>query len=109
MTARASLPNRRQSFTVPFRHGPVKYFGTWSCFGDQLRPDRARPAEVFLQGGKNGSGVQALARDAAVAVSLALQFGTPLKILREAMTRNDDGLPAGPMGRLLDVIAEDPQ
>lgn len=109
MTARAPLPNRRQSFTVPFRHGPVKYFGTWSCFGDQRRPDLARPAEVFLQGGKNGSDVQALARDAAVAVSLALQFGAPLKTLREAMTRNDDGLPAGPMGRLLDVIAEDPQ
>jgi hypothetical protein len=64
---------------------------------------------VFLQAGKVGSDVQALARDAAVAVSLALQFGTPLKTLREAMTRNDDGLPAGPMGRLLDVIAEDPR
>lgn len=103
MTAtRATLPNRRQSQTVAFTHRNHKHYGTWSCFG----PDLTRPAEVFLDCGKPGSDVQAIARDAAVAVSLGLQYGVPLDALRGAITRLDDGSPASTLGTLLDKIAE---
>jgi hypothetical protein len=105
--SRAPLPNRRQSRSFPFEHRKIKYHGSWSYFGDQRRPDLRRPAEVFLEGGKIGSDIQAISRDAAVAVSLAFQFGVPLSTMRDALTRNDDGSPAGPMGVLLDHIAKE--
>ena len=41
-----------------------------------------------------------------LAVSLALQHGTPLETLRKAVTRLDDGRPAGPLGVLLDAVAK---
>jgi len=91
---------------VRFEHGKLKCHGTWSCFGDPLEPDLSRPAEIFLDIGRPGSEVQAAYRDAAVAVSLGLQYGVPLDTLRSAITRLDDGSPAGALGAMLDKIAE---
>ena len=96
---RLSLPNRRDSETIEFIHEGHTYRGSVSF-------DRAgRPLEVFLTTGKPGTGVETVSRDAAVAVSLALQFGAPLDTVRHAMTRLDSGLPAGPLGTLLDWVA----
>ena len=100
---RERLPNRRFSEVISFVHGGQKYHGSVSYFGDGV----ALPAEVFLDASKPGSAMQAMARDAAVTASLALQHGTPLETLRDALTRDDAGEPAGPLGRLLDLIATD--
>lgn len=50
--------------------------------------------------------MQTLARDSAVLLSLALQHGTPISTMQKAITRNADGTPAGPVGALLDIIAQ---
>ena len=93
------LPNRRPSETFASEHEGHRYEGSVGYAAD------GEPAEVFLTTGKPGTGVETVSRDCAVAVSLALQHGTPVATLRHAMTRLDDGQAAGPMGRLLDLVA----
>jgi hypothetical protein len=100
--ARQILPNRRQTQTFRFDHEGQRYFGSVSRFKD------GRPAEVFLDAGKPGAAIQAIARDGAVFVSLALQHGCPLETLRKAITRLDDGSAAGPFGKLLDIVEATP-
>ena len=45
-----------------------------------------------------------MASDAAIAASLALQFGCPLERLRRASTRNADGSASGPLAHVLDLL-----
>jgi hypothetical protein len=52
-----------------------------------------------------GSPIEAIARDAAVTVSIALQFGADLETIRAALTRDHDGGPATALGAALDAIA----
>ena len=61
--------------------------------------------EIFLQSRKPGSQSDANARDAAVAASLALQFGCPLETLRHALLRDSHGWPSTPLGAAVDMIA----
>ena len=96
---RERLPNRRPSEVVEFDHDGIRYRGSvsWGLPG-------CEPREVFLDGGRVGSAVHGASRDSAVAVSLALQHGAPLQAIRAALTRNEDGSPAGPLGALLDLV-----
>ena len=55
--------------------------------------------EVFIDGGKTGQDVQSTARDAAVVLSLALQHGTPIEVIRHAVTRSGSGEAASILGR----------
>lgn len=43
--------------------------------------------------------------DAAVAISLALQYGCPIDVLRAAMKRDKDGSPMGLLSHALDKVA----
>lgn len=96
---RTRLPNRRASQTYEFTHENHTYLGSVSF-------DRCgRPLEIFLSTRKPGSGVETVSRDGAVLASLALQHGASLETLRRAVTRLDNGLPAGPLGALLDMAA----
>ena len=95
---RETLPCRRPSETVKFQHGGLRHYGTVSHYDD------GRVAEIFLDTGKIGSAYQAMARDLAVAASLALQHGCPPETLLHALTRDDKGHAAGPLGKLLDMI-----
>ena len=97
--SRERLRNRRrsESFTLEL-HG-LHYLASFSRFGD------GRVAEVFLQNHKPGSQSDSNARDAAVAASLALQFGCPLDVLRRAVLRDAHGNASTPLGAVLDVIA----
>jgi hypothetical protein len=97
--SRATLPNRRPSETFRFIHDGHAYTATVSRFPD------GRAAEVFLSSGKAGTAVETAARDAAVAASIALQHGAPLDVLAHAMTKTDDGGPAGPLGKALELMA----
>lgn len=104
---RTILPNRRYSENFDFEHAPdrglssIRYTATVG-FG----PDN-KVAEVFLNSSKLGSGSDSSARDAAIAVSLALSYGAELTKLRHAMTRNEDGSASSPIGQLLDLLDDD--
>lgn len=97
---RETLLNRRQTETFKFTNNNIKHFVSYSCFDD------GRVAEVFIDAGKVGSDAQTYARDAAVILSLALQFGTDLKTIQYALTRKDDGSPAGPIGVVIDMLVK---
>jgi hypothetical protein len=98
--SRTRLPNRRAAAAVKFEHEGHRYRGT-------IGFDRnGRPLEVFLTNGRPGTGLETACRGTAIAASLALQHGTLVQTLWHAMTRLDDGSPAGPLGVLLDTLAE---
>lgn len=105
--ARIPVPNRRCSEVFTFDHNGIAFSGSVSRLiarDSEGTPHIGQAIEVFLEGGRNGTAIQSVARDTAVAASLALQFGCPLDTLRAALTRNDDGSPAGPLGALLDLV-----
>jgi ribonucleoside-diphosphate reductase alpha chain len=87
--------------TFPFEVGGQHYRAIISCFADGRRA-----AEIFLANGKSGSQADANCRDAVVAASLALQFGCPLEVLRNAFLRDIRGMAATPLGAVLDLVAE---
>lgn len=102
---RESLPNRRVTVTREI----------------QWRPDRGltliqvsigfyedgRPSEVFVTGCKSGTDVQAVARDAAILVSLGLQHGVPIATIRKTLTRDHGDRPGSLIGAVVDLIAEE--
>lgn len=102
MSARQSLPNRRPHETFGFSHWGLRYdVGVG-------RADYGCPVtEVFLNCGKSGEQAQTLARDSAVLLSLALQYGTPIEAMSRAITRDADGKPSGPIGALLDLLSSE--
>lgn len=97
---RLTLPQRRHAEAFEFEHDGIRYRASIS----RAAPLEGPPVEIFVEGGKPGSNVQALARDCAVLASLALQFGCPVETIQKALTRVDDATPAGPMGRVMDVL-----
>jgi hypothetical protein len=64
-------------------------------------------AEIFVHPAKASCDLADAARDAAVTLSLALQFGTPADAIRGAVTRESDGSPAGIVGAVLDLLAQE--
>jgi hypothetical protein len=100
MPHRRRLPNRRQHDVVNFEHRGVTYTVGYGFFDD----DPTRPAEIFLNAAKAGSDVDDAARDAAVAVSIALQYGAEIETLLGAMARDPDGKVSGPLGKALELM-----
>lgn len=68
-----------------------------------------RVSQVFLDAGKSGTDLKISSAETAIAVSLALQYGCPLEVLRKAMPRTNDERPEGAIGTLLDILAKDMQ
>jgi hypothetical protein len=99
MSARERLPNRRQCETFEFSHGGLDF-----TLAAGFYPD-GRIAEIFLSSHKPGSPIEAIARDAAVTVSIALQFGADIETIRQALTKDHDGAPATLLGAALDALA----
>ena len=98
MTARRSLPNRRASETLEVELAGLRYTATVGRYAD------GRIAEIFLQNHKPGSQADSNARDAAVAASLALQFGCPLETLQRALLRDSRDRASTPLGAALDRL-----
>lgn len=98
---RTTLPNRRAHEVFKFHHWGLSYI-----VGLGRATEDAPITEIFLNSGKSGEQAQTLARDSAVLLSLALQHGTPIATMQKAITRNADGTPSGPIGQLLDIIAQ---
>ena len=101
---RKRMPQRRMSLTFDFEHQwddgqTFLYRATISYYED------GKIGELFLNSSKRlGTALDANARDAAIFVSIALQYGAPIDVLRKAQARNSKGYPASPVGMALDEI-----
>ena len=91
--ARRRPANRRRCETLCIRAQGLVYTitaGRDDETGDVL--------EIFIQNHKNGSHADVVCRDAGIAASLALQFGCPIDVLRNALS------PTGPLATAIDAI-----
>lgn len=109
---RQRLPNRREQFTetIVVRD---KAYDTSVGFDSAT----GQPKELFFAGAKEGSEMAAVLADAAVIVSIALQWGVPPAVLAHSLAREpvagpaaDDGgteiemIPASPIGAAVDLL-----
>jgi ribonucleoside-diphosphate reductase alpha chain len=94
---RQILPSRRRAETFTLQFGNQTVTITLGFY-----PDNSL-GEIFVGVGKTGNDIQAVARDAAVLVSLALQHGVALETIYHAMTRGAAG-PASILGAVVDSI-----
>jgi hypothetical protein len=96
---RQRLPNRRACESFEFCHNGLVFTASAGFFED------GHLGELFLSSHKSGSPIEAIARDAAVTVSIALQFGVPIETIRGALTCDHDGQPATLLGAAIDALA----
>src|SRR5439155_19414246 len=97
---RERLANRRLNETFSFECNGLKFTASASRFAD------GRLAELFLNNHKNNSGADVSARDAAIVLSIALQFGADLDVIRRALSRDAQGRATGPLGAALDRLVK---
>lgn len=100
---REPLPLRRRSetFDLPFAGLKEPHVVTLGFYDD------GRIGEVFINGGKSGEVIEAIARDSAVILSMALQHGVPLETISHAITRDGQGQPQTVVGVIVDMITEE--
>jgi len=98
MTDRQRFPDRRASETFSLECAGLSYIATVPRFDD------GRPAEIFLTNHKAVSTADTAARDAAIACSIALQFGADIETIRKALCRDSRGNANGPLGVALDML-----
>ena len=82
---RRTLPQRRRlrNFRDRLRRARTRHTITLGFYDDGAL------GEVFINGGRSGEVVEAIARDGAVLLSLALQYGAELDNIKSAITRDD--------------------
>ena len=102
MPQRELLPQRRraETFNMKFGDQQAEYAVTVGYYED------GRIGEVFIDGAKAGSMMDALARDGAVLTSIGLQYGMRLETVRHALTRDRDGKAFTIIGAVIDRILE---
>lgn len=98
---RKKLPNRRERTPVKFKFDGRTFHGGVGHYADDT------VGEVFLTTGKSGQLLRVLLDDSAIAASIAIQYGAPVKVLQEAFLKADDGTAAGPLGHLFDLIVKE--
>jgi hypothetical protein len=98
MTTRLRLPNRRG-------HEGRDIFFQGQRFSIGIGCNNISVAvEVFVSATKAGSNYDAIARDAGVLLSIALQSGADLGTVRRALTRASDGSAASLLGAIVDEL-----
>jgi hypothetical protein len=98
MSGRARLPNRRPSETFTFEVDGLRFTATVSRFAD------GHIGELFLNNHKAGNQSDTNARDAAIILSFALQYGADIEAIRRALCRDNQGRALGPVSAALDLI-----
>jgi hypothetical protein len=98
-SGRERLPNRRIGETFELEVAGLRYTVTLGRYAD------GRIGEVFISNHKSGSSADTNARDAAIACSIAFQFGADIETIRRALCRDSRGRPSGPLGAALDRLA----
>lgn len=103
MTERRALPMRRRAETFEIAFGGLArgHAVTVGYYDD------GTIGEVFIAGGKSGEVVEAIARDGAVLLSIALQYGVPVKTIKHAITRDGQNQPASIVGAVIDRLTEE--
>ena len=99
---REALPPRRRGETFKLRFGGQNnaYHVTCGYFPD------GRLGEVFISTNKIGSAADAIARDGAILLSLALQHGVALDVIKHALTRESNGEPSTVIGAVADELTK---
>jgi hypothetical protein len=96
MSERHTLPPRRRAETFNLEWGGLdRRFAITAGYYSN-----GAVGEVFITGGKSGQEVEAIARDGAVLLSLALQYGADLANLASAGT----GAPSSIIGAVVDRL-----
>lgn len=104
---RITLPNRRHGESFPFRYEGHGFRVTIGCDAQELIENgHAAPLEVFVNADKVDSGLDALAGDVAILISLLLQYGAEPKAIGHALRRNPNSSRASLVGALVDRVAE---
>jgi len=101
--SRERLPDRRQGVAFKIKRFAglrASYHVTMGYFPD------GRLGEVFIATNHAGSDAEALARDVAILMSLCLQHGCPMAIMRDALTRESNGEPSTIAGAVADAISK---
>jgi ribonucleoside-diphosphate reductase alpha chain len=105
MSERERLPDRRRSETFDFKMlvgtAELHYTATVGYYKD------GRIGELFLNNHKSNSTADTNARDAAIALSFAVQHGANIEDIRKALCRETDGRASGPLGAALDLITQE--
>jgi len=96
--SRERLPDRRACTSFELALGGLRYTATIGRLPD------GRIGEIFLNNHRFNSGADVNARDAAIACSIALQYGAELETIRTALTRDAQGRAEGPLGAALDLV-----
>jgi ribonucleoside-diphosphate reductase alpha chain len=99
---RRTLPQRRRAETFSLTACNQQLIITLGFY-----PDNSL-GEIFVGVGKTGNDIQAIARDGAVLVSLALQHGVALETIHHAMIRDSSGAAASILGAIVDCISTKP-
>jgi hypothetical protein len=92
--------NRRLGETLAVEFAQLRYAVTVGYLSDHKSP-----IEIFVSAEKTASAIEPLARDAAILMSFAMQFGASVADLRAAVSRGDRGEPASLVGAVLDAVA----
>ena len=99
---RQRLPNRRGCTTFDLEACGLRFRASVGYY-----EDGRRVGEVFLSNGRVNSTAGIMASDAAVVASIALQYGVPLDVIRRALMRDPQGRAVGPLGVVLDQLAQE--
>lgn len=99
---REELPKRRaaETFEIDFGGYRATHRVTLGYYKD------GRLGEVFIDGGKSGEGIEAIARDGAVLLSIALQYGADIETIGHALTRDSQGQPSTVIGAVVDCLTQ---
>jgi hypothetical protein len=103
---RTRLPSRRPAITQDIVVGNITLSATIGF------DETGRPAELFLSGAKDGSGLAAILEDGSVVISVALQHGIRGSALAKSIARIPESLegpavkPASPIGAALDLLVQ---
>lgn len=100
MSERRRLPNCRSCESFSFELNGLRFTASIGRFDD------GRIAEVFLNNHKAGNQSDTNARDAAILLSFALQYGADINEIRKALCRDSRDRALGPVAAALDLISE---
>ena len=100
MTERRILPMRRacETFELEFGGAHAAHIITLGYYGDGTF------GEMFVNSGKSGETIEAITKDAAKLVSLCRQYGCPVDVIKNVITRNAQGQPESVIGAVIDCL-----
>jgi len=97
---RMRLPTHRESETFKYEFATFKWYATISRFPN------GQIGEIFLATAKTGEMLRIQSTDSAILASLAMQYGCPLNVMLDAMSRNERGEVVSPIAMALETVSK---